>query len=162
MPHIAVTEDFIQTAVQAHSNMVLRIAYQHLQNRADAEDVVQDVFLRLIRQPAFADDTHLRAWLIRVTINRCKDIKKSAWRRTTVPLEQDYPALQPESRQVMEEIFQLPAADRDILYLYYYEKYTLAEIAAMLDKKLNTVNSRLARARTKLKTILAEGGVDHA
>lgn len=158
---LVITGDAIPAVVEQHADMVLRIAYQNLYSRADAEDVVQDVFLRLLGQPAFADENHLKAWLIRVAVNRCKDINKSAWRRKTVPLEVDWPALPAESHGVMEELAALKPADRTVIYLYYYEKYTVPEIAEMLGEKESTVSSRLNRAKKKLKDILTEGGYRH-
>ncbi|NLW78492.1 MAG: sigma-70 family RNA polymerase sigma factor [Ruminococcaceae bacterium] len=161
MAQLVMAAACIPAVVEQYSDMVLRIAYQNMQSRADAEDVAQDVFLRLLGQPAFADETHLKAWLIRVTINRCKDVLKSAWRRKTVPIEQDWPTMDNPDHAIMEELFQLKPDERDILYLFYYEKYTIAEIAQMLGKNLNTVNSRLSRARKKLRDILTEGDTDH-
>lgn len=157
-----VTDEAIPRVVEQYADMVLRIAYQNLRARADAEDVVQDVFLRLVKQPAFTDEAHLKAWLIRVAVNRCKDLNKSAWSRKTIPLEEDFPTAGPEAAGVMEELAQLKEADRNVIYLYYYEKFTVPEIAAMLGEKESAVGSRLNRARQKLKSILIEGGYQHA
>lgn len=136
--------------------MVVRIAYQNLQNKADAEDVMQEVFLKLLRSPApFESEEHLKAWLIRVTINQCRDLQKSAWRRKTVALSQaeDY-AFDEEDRTLLQSLRSLSSPFRNVLYLYYYEGYTLSEIAKLTEENINTVNSRLQRARKKLKLTL--------
>lgn len=155
-------DGFIPQAVEQYSNMIMRIAWQYLGSKADAEDVMQDVFVRLMGQTTFQDEGHLKAWLARVTVNRCKDIMKSSWRRKTTELTEDWPAVTPEQDEVLEEIMKLKPNDRNVLYLHYYEKYTIAEMAAIFDENPNTINSRLTRARQKLKTRLVEGRYQNA
>ena len=95
---------------------------------------------------------------MRVTLHRCADLRRSAWRRHTVPLETTaWPAFSPEERETLEELWSLPPKDRDVLYLHYYEGYTIAETAELLGEKANTVGARLGRARKKLKLLLEEG-----
>lgn len=152
--------DFIQKALQTYADMVVRIAFQNLRNQADAEDVLQEVFIRLLcSDTAFENDEHLKAWLIRVTINRCRDIARSAWLRKTVELNEacDY-AFDEEDRRLWDDLRTLPPPYRNILYLYYFEGYALHEIAELTGESINTVNSRLQRARKKLKLVL-EGGL---
>lgn len=145
--------------VDEYSDMIYRIAYQNLRSSYDAEDIMQEVFLTLLKSEiTFKSSEHLKAWLIRVTINKCIDWKKSARYRTTVTLDEQIIRYDEEERGVMEEIFKLPEESRNIIYLYYYESYTIAEIAEILGKNRNTVNSKLQRARKKLKTILEKGG----
>ena len=152
------TEEEYTRIVELFSDMIYRIAYQNLFHISDAQDVVQDVFLKLLKhkEPCFQDDEHLKSWLIRVTINQCLDYKKSFFRRNTVPMESFDIPCEPEEHKIMEELYQLPADYRNILYLYYYEEYTIKEIAEILGRKQNTVNSKLTRGRKRLKKLMEE------
>jgi len=150
--------DFLKRAVEQYADMVMRISYQYLKNRANAEDVTQDVFIKLIEHSGFNDDGHVKAWLIRVTINQCKDLRKSFWQRKTEPLSEEWPGMEPDQLNVLDELWKLTPDYRNVIYLHYYEGYTIAEIANMLDRNENTVGSWLRRAREKLKNILADGG----
>ena len=150
------TEEEYTRIVELFSDMIYRIAYQNLFHVSDAQDVVQDVFLKLLKHKdlCFQDDEHLKSWLIKVTINQCLDYKKSFFRRNTIPMEcLDIP-YEPEEQEIMEELYQLPTDYRNILYLYYYEEYTIKEIAKILGKKQNTVNSKLTRGRKRLKKLM--------
>lgn len=150
------TEEEYEAVVDTYSDMIFRIAYQNLFSVEDAQDVVQDVFLKLLKQKenCFHDEEHLKAWLIKVTINQCLDYKKSFFRRNTVALDNLEIPFEQEERQLMEELSRLPKEERNVLYLHYYEGYTIKEIAGILGKKQNTVNSKLTRGRSKLKQIL--------
>ena len=139
--------------------LVYRMAIQGTGSVADGEDVAQEVFVSLIQSaPSFTDDTHLRAWLIRATANRCKSWGRSPWRKRTVPLElnQDTAPPPPEHPDVLEAVAALPAKYRWPVYLHYIEGYTAAEIGQLLGCPRNTVLSRLSRAREKLKAALKE------
>lgn len=150
------TEEEYEAVVDTYSDMIFRIAYQNLFSVEDAQDVVQDVFLKLLKQKenCFHDEEHLKAWLIKVTINQCLDYKKSFFRKNTVALESFEIPYEQEERQLLEELSRLPKEERNVLYLHYYEGYTIKEIAGILGKKQNTVNSKLTRGRNKLKQIL--------
>ena len=153
------------SVVEEFSNLVYRIAYQNLMNVADAEDIVQEVFIKLLRYRAgFEDREHLKAWLLRVTINQCRDCRKMVYRKresSYESLEQiDQRTQETEEHFVLSELRKLPEMDRNIVYLHYYEGYSLREIADMLGKSQNAVNVRLVRARKKLKTILSEEGLE--
>lgn len=150
------TEEEYEAVVDTYSDMIFRIAYQNLFSVEDAQDVVQDVFLKLLKQKenCFHDEEHLKAWLIKVTINQCLDYKKSFFRKNTVALDSFEIPYEQEERQLMEELSRLPKEERNVLYLHYYEGYTIKEIAGILGKKQNTVNSKLTRGRSKLKQIL--------
>ena len=149
--------DYIEETVRTYADMLLRIAFQQLASWADAQDVVQEVFLRLMNQPGFTSGEHLRAWLIRVTVNCCRDVQKSHWRKKREPLSEDWPdGLAESDRFVLLEIWRLPVQSRNILHLHYVEGYTISEIAKILDRKENTVASQLRRARLKLKDLLQE------
>ncbi len=139
--------------------LVYRMAIQGTGAVADGEDVAQEVFVSLIQtDPAFADETHLRAWLIRATANRCKSWGRSPWRRRTVPLEASRNAAvpPPDSSGVLEAVAALPPRYRWPVYLHYIEGYTADEIGQLLGCPRNTVLSRLSRAREKLKVALKE------
>lgn len=141
--------------VEKYADMIYRIAYQKVLNRYDAEDIVQDVFVKLLSSKSyFRDEEHIKAWLIRVTINLCINYNKSLAKQKTVSVEQlDIPFTQQETG-VLEELYLLPEDERNILYLYYYEGYKIREIAKILRQKQNTINSKLTRARNKLKRIM--------
>lgn len=147
----------VAQSVELYADMVFRIAYQNMGQKADAEDVVQDVFLKLMSAPDFTSQEHCKARLIRVTINRCKDLHRSAWRSRTQTFDDLEIPVETNHKDVLNEIFRLPPDDRTMIYLYYFEGYKVPEIAKMLEIKENTVSSRISRARKKLKGLL-EGG----
>lgn len=143
--------------IDTYSNMLLRIACHHVKSRADAEDIAQDAFVKLFTaQPLLESEEHRKAWLIRVTINLCKNFLKSS-RRNEVPLEDSYYQMAEEQREVLDAVWRLPEKFRDVVYLYYYEGYTVLEISRLLGKKENTVASWLHRARIRLKEELTGG-----
>lgn len=145
-------------AVRQYQDMVYRVALHQMANSADAEDAVQEVFLRLYTcKTTFDGPEHLRFWLIRVTINYCKNELKSPWRRRRVALESlpDQPAFQaPEQRELYQAVMALPEKYRTVLDLFYYEELSTREIARLLDIRQSAVTTRLARAREKLKKTL--------
>ena len=142
--------------VETYSDMLLRIAINRVRSMAEAEDIVQAVFLRLMTsQPRLKSAEHERAWLIRTAINLCLDFQKSASRRTSVPLNDEMPASQPqEAGEVLEAVWKLPERDRYIVYLFYFEEMKIKEIADLLNEQTGTITSRLTRARKKLKLLL--------
>ena len=149
------TDETFEQVARRYGDMLYRVAYHALRVRADAEDVAQTVLLRLYQQDGgFESEEHLKHWLLRVTVNGCKSRLRSPWRRRTAPLLETYPAAGPEEQELLEIIQTLPARDRAVLHLYYYEGYRTAEIAAMTGWREGTVRSRLARARGKLGALL--------
>lgn len=152
------TMEQIDAVVEKYYDMIIRIAYHNLKNQADVEDVAQEVFLKLMREEDFEDEGHRKAWLIRVTINLCKDVNKSAWNRKTEGLIETLEPFSKEQQRILDELWELPKNYRNVVYLYYYEELTIREIGRILREKENTVSSWLSRARKKLKTILMEGG----
>lgn len=153
------TDREFTAAAERHLDMVYRIALNWFREPADAEDAAQNAMLRLWRaEKPFADDEHLRRWLVRVTLNECKRISAHPWRRRTVPLENcPEPVFSDPARQTLfQEVMTLPSKYRVPLYLYYYEGYGVREIGEMLEVKTSTIQTRLARARAKLKTQLEE------
>lgn len=154
-------ELFLRNAMAAHGDAVYRLALCRLQNTADAEDVYQDVFLRLLGQNAEAwDSEHLKAWLLRTALNRCADVRRLRLRRPVLSLEEvpDMPRPADEAAELWEAVAQLPEKLRTAVHLHYAEGYQTEEIAAMLGVPAATVRTRLRRARMKLKDLL--GGID--
>ena len=140
-------EAFARTA-ERYMDTIYRVAYGWLKNPDDANDVTQDVLIELYKtEKAFESDAHLKNWLIRATVNRCKMLFRSPWRR----LENidDY-------TETFKSVMSLDKKYRVPLLLFYYEGYSTAEVASMLRIPEKTVSTRLFRARAKLKTILEE------
>ena len=152
------SEDSYKTVVEEFSDMIFRIAYQNLFHIADAEDVVQEVFIKLLRQKncEFADKEHLKAWLIRVTLNQCTDFRRMFRKVREEPLENYNFGFTAQDNSMLDLIAELPKEERTMIYLYYYEGYKIREIAEILGKGQNTVNSKLVRARKKLKHMLED------
>ena len=156
------TEQFLCNAMRLHGDTVYRLALCRMQNTADAEDVYQDVFLKLLGQRAEDwDGEHLKAWLIRTALNRCADLHRFRLRRPVLALE-DIPELARPGNDRAEELWdavaRLPEKLRTAVHLYYAEGYSTEEIAALLEVPAATVRTRLHRARHQLKDLL--GGMD--
>lgn len=150
-------------AIEKYGDMVKRICFLHLKNEFDTEDIFQNVFIKfLLYDGEFENSEHEKAWFARVTINLCKDLLKSAFRKNTVSMEylsENTPAAQDEDkREVLRAVLSLPDKYKNAVYLHYFEGYTAAEIGKIIGKKENSVYTLLARAREKLKKIL--GGDD--
>jgi len=152
-----------QRAFDTYGDMVYRLALTRTRNLTDAEDIVQDVFLRYLRSaPAVLSPEHEKAWLLRVTINCTKSLATSAWRQQTTALPDDIamaddlatPDAIVESHSVIGAVSQLPENYRTVIHLYYYEGYKTAEIAEMLSANDATVRSWLSRAREVLRVAI--------
>ncbi len=151
-------DDLINGLVEKYSDMVLQIAYQHTFNKSDSEDITQEVFIKLVKKlEELKSEDYIKAWLIRVTINLCKDCNKSYWNQKTFELDENIGS-KDEFSDVMEYVSKLKSKYRDIIYLYYYQGYKINEIAKILSMNENTVSSSLTRARKELKEILTDGG----
>lgn len=143
-----------------YSDTVLRIAVQNTRNYHDAEDIVQEVFIRLAKNGgAFRDESHKKAWLIRVTVNVCRDLNRFTAFRRYQPLE-EYPYVSTdgglERCELLELIRKLPEAKRNAVYLFYYEGMTIEEIAEATGRSVGTVGSDLHRARKMLRLELED------
>jgi len=154
----AVDTDLVERAFDQYADMVLRIAYQNTRNQSDAEDIAQNVFIQLMRAGNFADEVHMKAWLIRVTINQCKNLKASAWYRKTTYLKEEWLPFTAEQNKVFEELWRLSTDQRNVIYLYFYEGYNAREIGELLCRNESTVSSLLNRGKRKLKQLFIEGG----
>ncbi|MFQ7240944.1 RNA polymerase sigma factor [Agathobaculum sp.] len=151
--------------VRRYSGMILRLCFTYSLGRADAQDICQNVFLKLLQSDRrFDSEGETRAFIIRITINECKDVLKSGWRRRSVPLdeliEREVPFLPEENTGVLAAVQRLPVKYREAVYLYYYEGYNAEEIAAMVGAKPAAVRQRLARAREKLRKELEGSGYE--
>lgn len=132
------SEQEVNRAIEKYADMIRRICLIHLQNSADTEDIFQTVFLKyVLRSVPFESEEHEKAWLIRVTINACRDLRRSFFKSRTVLLddliEMPAPMLQ-SNREVLEAVLSLPKKYKDVVYLHYYEGYTAAEIGEILGK----------------------------
>jgi len=148
--------EFITSAVRKYSGMIIRIAYNYTRNIADSEDILQDVFVSLLSTPFIENEEHLKAWLIRITINKSKDLLKSTRKKRTIPLDEAKNYYSEKTQIVLEELAYLNIDDRTIVYLFYWEGYMAKEIGKMLKLKERAVLMRLSRARAKLKKLLEE------
>ena len=142
--------------VETYSDMLMRIALNRVNSIAEAEDVVQTTFERLIRrEPRFETREHEKAWLIKTAIRICIDEARKANKRESIPLNEEITkAYSEDSFELLDTVRQLPERDRDTVYLYYYEEYTIREIAKILGEREGTTRSRLSRARQKLRAIM--------
>ena len=155
------SEEAVCLAIENYADTVQRICFIHLKNAADTEDIFQTVFLKYAMSDfAFQSEAHEKAWLIRVTINACKDLLKSFFKRNTVPIDEYVEKIgtQEDQSEVLEAVLALPEKYRRVIYLHYYEGYTAPEIARILGSKENTVYTQLTRGRALLRDVL--GGED--
>ena len=141
------------------ADSVLRVAYTWSGSLQDAQDVCQTVLLKLLTHPErFPDPERQRAWVLRVTINCCKDLKKSAWARRRVSLDaaSDAAVTMPEAGEspVLEAVMALPEKYRRAVYLRYYEEYEIGEIAVLMGCRSTQVSTYLYRGKAKLKIML--------
>jgi len=153
------TEKMLRIAMDTYGDTVFRLALCRLQNTADAEDVYQDVFLKLFQQERLndSDSEHIKAWLIRSTLNRCTDVMRFRFRNSVVSLNAlgEIAAVAEESTaELWAAVSRLPAKFRVVVHLHYAEGYSTAEIADILQVPAVTVRTRLRRARLKLKDVL--------
>jgi RNA polymerase sigma-70 factor (ECF subfamily) len=135
-----------------YADMVYRLAFLRTKSGTDADDIVQEVFLRALRaKPAWNSREHQKAWFLKVTINCSKSLLTSAWRRNTVPEDENLLSQMQESTEVYPYVLALPMKYRTVIHLYYYEGYRVSEIARITGAAENTVKSHLFRARDMLR-----------
>lgn len=143
-----------------HGESILRLAYSYLHNQSDAEDILQDTLIQYLRTaPVLESPAHEKAWLLRVAGNLSKNLLRAQGYRQADQLEETLVAQEREDLSyVWEAVKALPVPYREAIHLFYYEGYSTAQIARILDQKESTVRSRLKRGREKLKPLLEEVG----
>ena len=145
----------IDAVFDKYCDTVYRLAFARMKNRYDAEDVLQTVFLKLLKtDTVFSEEEHLKAWLLKVTVNSSKNLLTSAWMRLTDSMRDDITVDMPENMEVYPAVMALPAKYRTVIHLFYYEGYSCCEIAALTNTSEATVKTRLARARQRLSIAL--------
>ena len=148
----------LEEVMGRYETMVFRLAYSYTRSRSDAQDLCQEVFLRYYcRRPIFASEEHRRAWLLRVTVNRCKSHLSSWWVRRTVPLDDRISMPEPEYLELDEALRRLPEKDRLVIHLFYYEDCSTREIAKLTHSTEGAVRTRLTRASQQLGRFLKGG-----
>lgn len=156
----------VSELAEKYKDSIFRAAFSICRNPEDAEDVVQESFLQYMETSRqFESEEHIKAWLLTVAVNKAKDISKAFWHRNRTSLE-DYMAGLPfpelEDRTLVESVLALPAPYRIVIYLYYYEDYSVGEISEIVHAPVNTVKTRLSRGRAKLKEILKDDWEDES
>lgn len=157
----------IEALIRQYGNDVLRTAYMYVKDVHTAEDIFQDVFIKVNQKlSTFEGNASIKTWIIRITINTCKDYLKSAWNRRVVPMmdyredsivsESDYDEVEKQDTKdlIMKEVLSLPSKYKDIVLCVYYQQMSLTEAASALGLAEGTVKSRLSRARKRLKSAL--------
>lgn len=160
---IVITEQEFTQLIDQYGGTVFRTAMCYVKNKSYAEDIVQDVFLKLYTYDGeFESDEHVKAWLIRITANCCKNLLKSHWYRLYEPIEnaENMQAEQTEENGLLSLIMKLKRKNRIVLYMHYYEGYSVKEIAEVMGMTETAVTSQLYRGRKQLKELLIKGGYD--
>ena len=143
-----------------YQDNLFAVAFNICQNTQDAEDVIQDTFVQYYTtKKEFDSEEHIRAWLIRVAVNKAKNVTRTFWQRNKVSIEDFTEMLAfetPESETLFETMMQLPKKYRIVIHLYYYEDYSVGEIAKILKLSESNVKTRLMRGRAKLREVLKE------
>ena len=155
------TKERLEQIFRDYYQLIYRVAFSQVKNHADAEDITQEVFLKIIRHDMrYQSMEHERAWIVRVTINLCRDLLKSKWHKTSVSMEEVSEAQRGSCENFTEiqddmmwAVLQLPEKYRNCLYLFYYD-YSIKEIAQSLEMPENTVKTNLKRGRQALKEFL--------
>ena len=156
---------YFERMYEQYATDVLRVSYFYLGDRQKAEDVCQDVFVRLITNTPVLPEGKEKAWLLKVALNRCRDLWRGAWVKRVVlgsPTFELVPAPDEigkltDQQELMSAIHQLPTTFREVILLHYYQGYGITEIAEMMNLPEGTISSRLSRGRKKLESILKEG-----
>lgn len=159
-----VKQEAFKRVFNTYRNIVYSVAYSYLKNSSDANDIMQDVFLKYYQNmDSITEEGSVRPWLVRVTANCCKNVMRSGWFSRVffpenfedIPYEQDFG----EKSELYSAVMQLPEKERIPIHLFYYEGCSAHEISEMLSVKESTIRVRIMRAREKLKKILEEGSV---
>lgn len=144
--------DSVEQAFDRYADLVYRLAFARVKSRSDADDVLQDVFVRLLRTAKVPEsEEHLKALLIRITLNCSKSLLTGAWFRRTAPLDEETASETMPNGETLDAVLRLPLRYRTVIHLHYYCGYSAEETAELLSEKPATVRSQLARARIMLK-----------
>lgn len=155
----------VEKLLEMYADTVYRLAYSRTRNKQDAEDIMQDVFMKYIKADVkFNDEEHRKAWLLKVTVNTTKTLLTSAWFRHRSDVEEVEEGvsveMEVEKSEVYYAVMQLPLKYRSVVHLFYYEEYSIKEICEIMDMKESTVKSLLHRSRKMLEKILKEGNYE--
>lgn len=159
------TENELKRIIELFGNNVFQTAFCYMKSYADADDVREEAFIKLyLCDKSFDSDEHIKAWLLRVAVNLCKDRLRSFWYKKILPLEtaMDIGTEEKQRDSFITYLFMLKSDYRIALYMHYYEGYTAKEIAKITGSKENTVLSHLSRGRKQLKDILLKEGYDES
>lgn len=150
----------VQELFEKYQDNLYILAFNICKNAEDAKDVVQDTFMQYhMIKKEFENEQHIRAWLIRVAVNKAKNMNRTFWRKNKISLEEYMDTLEfatPESGELFEAVMHLPEKYRIVVHLFYYEDYTVHEIADILKLSESNVKVRLSRARVLLRETLQE------
>lgn len=150
-------DENVENIVREYSSTVYKIAMSILMNKEDAEDAFQEVFIKLFdKAPKFESETHRKSWIIRVTINMCKDMLRKKKNHREEEIYDEIPELEKERDETFEKVMQLKEKYKVVIYLYYYEGYQISEISTILATNESTIKSQLVKARELLKNMLKE------
>ncbi len=151
------TAKMLEKYIALYHGAVFRLAYSYLKNRADAEDICEEAFIRLYGyNGSFETDENCKAWLMKVTVNLSKNMLKSCWFSRRTELDESIPAKAHEDYELTEQLKRLPPKYRLVIHLYYYEGYSARDISEITGTPVSTVTTQLSRAREKLKSIIKE------
>lgn len=158
------SQEYVRYILDTYSQTLIKLSYTYVRNVCDAEDIAQDVFVALLKRgKPFEDTEHEKAWLLRTVINKSKNHLRSGWIKRTVSLDDsdnsETDTHADEKTQVMEAVLSLPEKYRTVIHLFYYNGYSINEIADIVGKKPATVGTLLARGRDLLKKMMI-GGFD--
>ena len=145
--------------LEKYKNTVFRAAYSYCGNKSDADDISQEVFLKFYTlDRVFQSENEEKAWLIRVTVNKCKDIFKSSWYKTKTSLEEcrEVYSMNESQSELIDVLMSIPEKYRIVIHLYYYEQYSVKEISEITSRKESTVQTHLQRGRKLIEKKLKE------
>ena len=154
----------IEALILKYEKTVYKLAYSYMKNKQDTDDIYQEVFLRFFRKkPEFESEEHEKAWFIRTTINCCKSYYLSGWVKRTMAFEEGTHGREDSyemggQSDLFYAVMELPVKYRTVIHLFYYEGYTVREIAGLTGEKVTTITTRLSRAREQLRDVLEPSG----
>lgn len=166
-------EDKLEEIMIEHGSDLVRLAFNYVKDKETAKDMVQNTFIKCYENlDKFRYDSSIKTWLYRITINQCKDYLRS-WHyrkvqtksvfesavKSLLPLTEEKVIKEAESQELRNVIFSLPKNYQEVIYLYYYKSLTINEVAEVTDLNLNTVKTRLRRAKQRLKILIEEAGI---